>query len=106
MEVQRIIHEGPYGPTGSHIEPPFEESWSELEKLQWKAGVVKADTGLHVQVTEGGVSVKRLGRWVPLKGVYGLTIDHSLAVSSMPYRDAWTYMNGMMAAGRVLNRQT
>jgi hypothetical protein len=33
---------------GSHVEPPFDESWSDLEKLRWKTAIAELDGGLGV----------------------------------------------------------
>lgn len=46
MEVRRVEHIG-----GSHIEPPLDQAWTDFDKLRWCAGVVLADSGLHIRVT-------------------------------------------------------
>ena len=48
--VQRI-----HSANGSHIEPPLESDWSDLEKLRWRAAVVEHDNRLPegtIKVTE------------------------------------------------------
>lgn len=47
MEVVRVKTE-----RGSHIEPALDESWTELDKLRWNAGVLKADTGVVIRIAE------------------------------------------------------
>ena len=37
---------------GSHIEPPLQDTWSEIEKLRWHAGVVLVDSGVRVKRRE------------------------------------------------------
>lgn len=36
--------------TGSHIVPPLDSAWSDLERLRWKAEVVALDSGLTIAV--------------------------------------------------------
>lgn len=40
-------------PDGSH-NPPYNEEWPPPLQLEWSAGVVAADTGLHVSIRDLG----------------------------------------------------
>lgn len=87
MNVTRV-----YTGTGSHIEPPLEDHWSNRQKLEWHAAVAEHDTGLRVLVH-------------PMPRRFGLGEDYSIQVgrrstSAMPYDRAWTYINGISVGGQ------
>lgn len=46
MRVTRVHTEH-----GSHIEPPIDQSWPDLKRLQWQAGVASLGTGITITVT-------------------------------------------------------
>ena len=46
--VRRVEHEG-----GSHVEPPFTEDMSDLEKLRHLAVLVESSTGIRIRVCDG-----------------------------------------------------
>lgn len=74
--VQRIHTEG-----GSHVEPPFDDRWSNDDKLRWKAASVTADTGVPISV-------------VYRDGYYGFRIGRS-AIGGHDYRSAWDFLTGV-----------
>ncbi|UAW08338.1 hypothetical protein SEA_WHITNEY_91 [Gordonia phage Whitney] len=79
---------------GSHIEPPLDSDWSELDKLRWKAGVVIADAGVPLRISlDDSTRLSRNGVDVP--GIYGLKIGgwHS----ARGFHDMWDYLNGVSA---------
>lgn len=91
MDVARVEHEG-----GSHIEPPLSESWDDLTKLEWHAGVVRADTGLPITVKAGAVTIND----VPQDGWYSITIASS-SHSAYTYDQAWIYMSGIITGHKA-----
>ena len=96
---------------GSYIEPPFEESWSELEKLRWHLAVALHDGGdpdIRVGITPAkcGRIVRRATRRRPEKvewydGMYGFQLNDSFH-SGRSYRDMWDFLNGFSAALRAV----
>jgi hypothetical protein len=91
MEVTRIRTD-----SGSHIEPPFESSWSDLEKLTWSAAVVSHDTGVKVTIREGDVKVRRFGVWHTIPGEYiAIYTNHSAMIGR--FQEAWSWLNGFSA---------
>ena len=81
--------------TGTHIEPPLDESWDDHTKLCWHAAVIMCDCpGIKVQVKTGGLKRKRFRKWVEVPGVYNIMVGHSSA-APFTYREAWDYLNGV-----------
>lgn len=68
----------------SHIEPPLDPTWSELDKLRWQAGVVEADTG----------AILMLSNHHPdrLYGVSYRTPSRSSSISARPFAETWAFM--------------
>lgn len=83
-KVQRV-HDG-LGT--SHIEPPLEQAWSNLERLRWHAAVTALDTGLQVLVH-------------PVKGGYSVQVENG-SMSSMNYQNAWSYISGVLVGGNSI----
>lgn len=79
MKVRRVATEG-----GSHIEPPFDPSWSDLDKLRWTASVVEADTGVR--------PVPHLEE----NGLYSINVGAS-SFGGFTFGSAWTFLNGVSA---------
>jgi hypothetical protein len=80
---------------GSHIEPPLDPSWSDLEMLQWHAAVATFDTGLRIVVHPGCLQYKRRGRrWVDVPNVFSIQVGHS-SRGSAPFHEVWTFLNGV-----------
>ncbi|OCH80290.1 hypothetical protein [Gordonia sp. UCD-TK1] len=89
MTVTRVHTE-----RGSHIEPPLDPEWSQLDKLRWQAGVVIADAGVPLRISlDDDTRLSRNGVDVP--GIYGLKIGswHS----ARGFHDMWDYLNGVSA---------
>ncbi|MGW5175924.1 hypothetical protein ACWERY_16370 [Streptomyces sp. NPDC004082] len=86
MNVTRL-----HDATGSHIEPGFDQTWSEETKLRWHAAVVAHDTGLVIEVhphpgtrrTSYGINIGEIN-----KG--GLT-----SISAGPYQEAWLALSNI-----------
>lgn len=88
MTVTRVHTAG-----GSHIEPPLDPSWSEMDKLRWQAGVVIADAGVPLRITlDDTARLTRNGVNVP---VYGLRVGGWHSVRG--FDDMWDYLNGVSA---------
>ncbi|AXH49050.1 hypothetical protein SEA_ECLIPTUS_98 [Gordonia phage Ecliptus] len=80
--------------SGSHIEPPLDPAWSELDQLRWKAGVVIVDAGVPLRITlNDHARLSRNGVDVP--GIYGLQLGHTS--SARGFHDMWDYLNGLRA---------
>ncbi len=78
-------------------EPALDQSWDEVTKLRWKAGVVLAETGVSVTVvTNSSLRKNLLGHWKPERGVFSLGIGNS-SHSAYTYREAWDFLNGVAA---------
>ena len=83
MKVQRVEDEH-----GSHIEPPLNQHASPLEKLQWHAAVLEADTGVSVAVTASG---------------HGFALRGSnWGASPVGFIECWSYITGMSAGAREM----
>lgn len=95
MDVQRIEHDH-----GSRIEPPLSEQWSDLDKLEWLAGVVHADTGLDITVKPGALLLND----VPQASYYSINLRSS-SHSAFTYGDAWVYMSGVITGHKAARRQ-
>ena len=84
---------------GSHIAPPLEQSWSDLEKLRWQAGVVLVDSGVRVRISDDARASSN-GVDIP---VLGILIGRSS--TSRTFRAAWDYLNGVSAGACEAIRQ-
>jgi hypothetical protein len=72
--------------TGTHIEPPLDQTWDEETKLRWQAAVVAHDTGLTIGLHPHHPTHGRTQ--------YGITIGEinkggQTSLSMRPYYDAW-----------------
>ena len=92
MDVTRIEDA-----TGSHIEPPLDETWDDLTKLTWHAAVITHDTGIPIHVGYYG-------------GRYGIQVgdarsggSHSLGGRS--YDSAWTLIVGIHLGAQAAQGQ-
>ncbi|MCF3939927.1 hypothetical protein [Gordonia tangerina] len=89
MTVTRVRYVG-----GSHIEPPLDPDWSEMDKLRWHAGAVIADAGVPLRITLDDHS--RLScNGVDVPRMYGLTLGTWQSIHS--FHDMWDYLNGVRA---------
>jgi ABC-type Fe3+ transport system substrate-binding protein len=104
MEVQRV-HEG----NGSHIEPPLEQSWDDLTKLRWHAGVVKADSGVAAHIMPGAMSEKAvLGVVGPYRtrwDIYAIRVGNA-SHSAYTFREAWDFLNGVETGARAVRESS
>lgn len=69
--------------SGSHVEPPCDDRWSDLDRLRWHAAVVALDTGLRVRVEPGS----ERGRFTIYVG--------SAGVAPLSFGTAWAYLSGV-----------
>jgi hypothetical protein len=87
----------------SHIEPPLNDLWDDLAKLQWHAAVVSHDTGLHIEVTSSDSRERVDGEWRRIPGMYCIQVGPGSA-APFAFRDAWTYLNGVSCGAGLRNR--
>ncbi|WP_275558514.1 hypothetical protein [Streptomyces sp. 5-6(2022)] len=76
--------------TGSHIEPPLDPAWSDLNKLRWHAAVTAHDTGIAATVQDATYTID--GKPVP--GHYDIIVGAS-SIGPFDFRSAWDYLNGV-----------
>jgi len=89
-----------YASTGSHIEPPLEDAWGDLQKLRWKAAVTQVDCGVAVTVNNADYTVA--GKVCPafVVGVEGASSGpHSMGT-------AWSVINGIMYGAEAVRRES
>lgn len=98
MVVTRVLTEH-----GGHIEPPLDESWSDLDKLRWWAAAVAVDTGLRVSVSESEQRTRRHGRWVPERGLYSVSVGSSFR-SGATFNNCWTFLSGVCTGAQQARR--
>lgn len=85
---------------GSHIEPPLDDAWTDLQKLQWHAAVILVDTGLEIGISEYGECGCRPGHGAP---TYMLTVGPT-HIRHDTYLDLWHSMNDMAIGFRAAFR--
>lgn len=81
VEVERVFSENGMS---SHIEPPLDPEWSDLQKLQWHAAIVEMDTGVKFTIREQRTN----GRLY-----YGYSY-RNVGATANDYYDMWTFLNG------------
>ena len=96
MNVERVRTR-----SGSRIDPPMNESWSDLEKLQWHASVAKVDCGVDVTVSLAEYRTRIMGVWVKERGYYSVAVARG-SISPLDFRSAWSYINGVVAGVKVV----
>ncbi len=104
MNVTRVNHGG-----GSHVEPPFDESWNDLTKLEWATAVSLADAGLppdavKVVPTSAGRIIRRWGKEHVQRyaGRYDIAYGPGRGVTcSFGYHEARTYLQGVTLGARL-----
>lgn len=100
MAVQRVADE-----SGSHIEPPLDQSWDELTKLRWHAGVVEADCGVRAYIMPGALTTPGLfGSFRVHWNQYAIRIGNR-SHSSFPFSEAWTFLNGVESGATEVRRE-
>jgi hypothetical protein len=93
MIVERIETEH-----GSHIEPPLDQSWSDLEKLEWQAACVTAETGIeHIQVTRSDYRTSGILQ----RGYYCVQVGYGHSIAPLNFYQAWSYLNGVARGTQV-----
>lgn len=90
---------------GSHIEPPLDEAWDDYTKLRWHAAVVAHDTGLTIEVREGGLSRLVDDEWQPVPGQYGVNVGRNSG-GAYSYDTAWTFLVGVHIGAQEAQRHT
>lgn len=121
MRVERVHHTG-----GSIIMPALDDNWDDLTKLRWHAAVVEVDSGVHVDIREGGLSRKErrtmrahrrgwrriLGpktvtveEWAPVPGVFSYSTGWC-GGGSYTFDGMWTYLNGVSLGAQTVRRET
>lgn len=75
---------------GSRVEPPFDDDWTYLEKLQWRVAVLRESTGYtgQIEIAEYATNVCIL-----LK-------NESIACD---YHYAWQYLGGIEVGLKLAN---
>jgi len=74
---------------GSHIEPPLNDDWTDLEKLQWHLAVTLHDSGKPADLFTIRQDDSRLGR-----KAYALEWNYG-GMSPMTYGSMWTLIDGI-----------
>lgn len=110
MSMSKPSFAGPYEPMevtrkqddedgSSHIEPPLDQAWSDLDQLRWLAGVVEADHGLLIRITTGSYYSDNR----PVPNSYGLSfLGHSIG-PIVGFHAAWRSISDLglgFGAGR------
>lgn len=99
MMVRRVSHD-----SGSHVEPPLDQAWSDLEKLRWHAGVVEADSGVRAFIIPRAMTEKAvLGLVGPFRtrwDLYSIRIGNS-SHSAFNFNEAWDFLNGVDAGANA-----
>lgn len=91
MKVERVETE-----TGSRIEPPLDQRWDDLTKLQWKAAVVGLDCGVTPVIEKCDTHVGVTGIWIPVRGRYMVLLPGRTSTTGNFY-DTWSFLNGFEA---------
>ncbi|OLT80124.1 Uncharacterised protein [Mycobacteroides abscessus subsp. bolletii] len=90
---------------GGHVPvPELNQSWSDLEKLQWLAALVSGETGLTITVGKA----RYWSGGIPQRGYYSIGMRYGrTASSSGPYNygTAWVYLNGIQAGATAVGGQ-
>ncbi|MBN7381639.1 hypothetical protein IUT00_10475 [Mycobacteroides abscessus subsp. massiliense] len=95
----------PSGDGGSVPVPELNQSWSDLEKLQWLAALVSGETGLTLTVGKA----RYWSGGIPQRGYYSIGMRYGLTSSSCgPYDfgSAWVYLNGIQAGATAVGGQS
>jgi hypothetical protein len=93
MSVTRI-----HTDSGSHVEPPLDEDWPNLDKLRWLAALAAHDGGMDTRL------VVTLNDWDVKRESFSITYDIGLT-SPYSYTDAWTLLNGIAIGAEIVQRR-
>jgi hypothetical protein len=77
---------------GSHIEPPLNEAWSNLEKLRWNLAVALHDAGQPINLMDVRESDYRVNG-VPQEA-YDVTSSFGTS-GAIGFHSTWTFINGL-----------
>lgn len=92
--------------SSSFPEPPLDPTWSNLDRLRWKAGNVTRETGLYIRIRTGGSFVTtKNGERIEVKDAYALQVGKTSG-TSMPFHNAWDYLSGVATGHRETLRDT
>lgn len=82
----------------TYPDPPFDPDWSDRTKLEWHAAIAELESGVRIRIADGHFRLMENGRWVEHEPHYSVQVGYSSTV--LPFRGAWTYINGARAGGR------
>lgn len=101
MHVQRI-----HTAIGSHVEPPLDQTWSQIQKLRWHAAVVEVDNDFQgIEISKAHLSRRIMGRWVRVPDVYEIAVGSGGGSGAYTFSQAWDYLNGVSAGMRAMRQQ-
>lgn len=83
MEVVRTVD--------GHLVPAPDESWDDIKMLQWRAGLLKADTGFAVTFYQPSSFINNTVLW----DQFGMVSPFGSALSSIRARDFWLFAVGV-----------
>jgi hypothetical protein len=96
--VVRVVE----GASGSHVEPPFDRSWSLLDQLRWKAAVVAYGTDVSVSVAS--VVAPAGCRFDGYFNVCTTAPNRSRFVGPVNFDVAWGFLTGLSDGIGVVRR--
>lgn len=91
--------------TGSHIEPPLDQTWPDVKKLMWQAAVVRHDTGLDFTIAPASIKVG--GREVQdTWDLHARTPSGGYAIFPLGgYLEAWSDLNAIRCGAELARAQ-
>lgn len=90
MKVERITTG-----SGSRIEPPLDERWTGLQKLEWLCAVVGVDHGLDVSVYDSESATRVLGIWVrDWRTRYGYRVG-GVSGGAYTFSEMWSVLSAL-----------
>lgn len=91
--------------SGSHVEPPFDAEWSRLDSLRWRAGVIRARTGVVVEFNDRHSASGPGYEWVwpELLGVHIRGVGYTSS-QSVHDSDIDMFLRGLEAGAEAANR--
>ncbi|MGG7653531.1 hypothetical protein [Kocuria rosea] len=92
MDVHYHVERDPKGGTWSTPVPIINPDWSDLDKLRWYAGCLKAATGITVNIVTDVRTDLVTGRTFPGEYGYGVGTHSGGAYS---YDKMWAWFNGL-----------
>jgi hypothetical protein len=86
-------------------DPSFDHTWSDLDKLRWKAGIVYLECGVDITITTRCYSYRFLWRDIYPSDAYGIDVPvpgGSAGHLPLRFNDAWEFMNGVVAGTQAV----